>query len=123
MYQFFNPNPYGRFVGDCAVRAVAKALDIDWDTAYVLMATKGFVMGDMQNGNSVWGSVLKNHGFVREAIPNTCPDCYTFEDFANDHPSGTFVLGTGTHVATVIDGVLYDAWDSSREIPQYVWRR
>ena len=123
MYQFFNPNPYGRFVGDCAVRAVAKALDIDWDTAYVLMAAKGFVVGDMSNGNSVWGSVLKNHGFVRDVIPNTCPDCYTFEDFANDHPSGTFVLGTGTHVATVIDGVLYDAWDSSREIPQYVWRR
>ena len=25
----YNPNPAGRHVGDCAVRAVAKALDLD----------------------------------------------------------------------------------------------
>jgi hypothetical protein len=24
MYVYYNPNPYGRFVGDCVVRAVSK---------------------------------------------------------------------------------------------------
>ena len=38
-----------------------------------------------------------------------------------DYPVGTYVLGFGNHVATVIDGVLYDAWNSSKEIPQYFW--
>jgi hypothetical protein len=33
------------------------------------------------------------------------------------------VLGTGAHVATVIDGKLMDAWDSSDEIVSYFWSK
>lgn len=119
----YNPNPTGRKVGDCAVRAVAKALGVDWEMAYVLIASNGFSMGDMPSSNSVWGAVLRQNGFYKMAIPDSCPDCYTFEDFARENPNGIFVLGTGSHVATVIDGDLYDAWDSSREIPVFVWYR
>ena len=118
----YNPNPTDRAVGDCAVRAVAKALDVDWETAYALIAENGFQMGDMPSSNSVWGSVLRQHGFTRHAIPNTCPDCYTLERFAEEHPTGTFVVGTGNHVATIQDGQIWDAWDSSNEIPIYFWQ-
>lgn len=123
MWQMYNPNPTGRSVGDCSVRAVAKALNTDWETAYNLIAEAGLNMGDMPSSNSVWGAVLRQHGFYRANIPNKCPDCYTFEDFAEDNPYGVFVLGTGTHVATVVDGTLFDSFNSSNEIPQYVWYR
>lgn len=123
MWQYYNPNPEGRAVGDCAVRAVAKALDTDWDTAYELIAEAGFKLKNIMSSNSVWGSVLRRYGFYRSNIPNTCPDCYTFEDFAEDHPHGVFVLGTGTHAATVKNGIIYDAWDSSQELVIYVWYR
>lgn len=119
----FNNNPYGRRVGDCAVRAVSVALGIEWDQAYALIAANGYRMGDMMASDSVWGSVLRQHGFVREIIPNNCPDCFTAADFARDHREGVFVLGFGGHVATVKDGRIYDSWDSSMEIPQYYWRR
>ena len=122
-YIFFNPNPVGRSVGDCAVRAVAKALDTDWESAYIKMTTNGFKMGDMPSSDSVWGAVLRQNGFVKEVIPNTCPECYTAEHFCRDHPRGTFVLGFGGHVATVHDGFVYDSWDSSNEIPQFYWHK
>ena len=79
-------------------------------------------MRDMPSSDSVWGAVLKEHGFKRSAIPNTCPAYYTAEMFCRDNPHGTFVLGFGGHVATAVDGTLYDAWDSSQEIPLYVWK-
>ena len=123
MWKYFNNNPTGRSVGDCAVRAVSVALGTDWETAYDLMAVAGYNMGDMPSSDSVWGAVLRQNGFYRKSIPNTCPDCYTFEDFAEDNPRGVFVLGTGKHVATIVDGVIYDAWNSSNEIPAYVWFR
>lgn len=123
MWVKWNPNPTGRSVGDCSVRAISKALNIDWETAYELITENGFAMGDMPSSDSVWGSVLRQHGFYRKAIPNTCPDCYTAEDFARDNPVGTFVLGFGGHVATIVDGILWDSWDSSQEIPQFVWYR
>lgn len=121
MWKKYNPNPTGRSVGDCSVRAVAKALNTDWETAYSLIAEAGFNMGDVMSSNSVWGAVLRMNGFKRTNIPNTCPNCYTFGEFARDNPKGTYVLGTGEHTATVKDGILYDAWDSSNEIPIYFW--
>lgn len=120
---YFSNNPAGRIVGDCAVRAVSKALDISWEAAYIMIASNGFSMGDMPSSDSVWGSVLRQNGFYRRSIPNSCPDCYTAEDFCRDNPNGVFVLGFGGHVATVVDGNLYDMWDSSNEIPQFVWHK
>lgn len=117
----YNPNPTGRNVEDCSVRAITKALGVDWETAYALIAQNGYRMGDMMHSNSVWGALLREHGFYRSALPNTCPSCYTAEDFARDNPHGVFVLGFGRHVATVVDGNIYDSWDSSKEIPQYYW--
>lgn len=122
-FVYFNPNPVMRTVGDCAVRAVAKALDISWEDAYAKIIVNGFRMGDMPSADSVWGAVLRQNGFYKKAIPNTCPDCYTAADFCEDHPKGTYVLGFGGHTATVVDGDIYDAWDSSNEIPIYVWFR
>ena len=123
MYRFFLNNPTGRRVGDCAVRAVSVALDVSWEKAYWMIAENGALMGDMPSSDSVWGSVLREHGFSRSVIPNRCPKCYTAEDFCRDYPHGVFVLGFGGHVATVRDGILYDSWDSSHEIPQYYWWR
>ena len=123
MYVYYNPNPAGRSVGDCAVRAISKALDIDWEDAYAKIALNGYQMGDMPSSDSVWGSVLRMNGFYREGLPNLCPDCYTAADFCRDNPIGTYVLGFGGHVATVVDGNLYDSWNSSQEIPQFYWSR
>ncbi len=123
MWIQFNNNPTGRSVGDCAVRAVSVALGVDWEEAYDLISDAGYNMGDMPSSDSVWGAVLRQHGFYRKAIPNTCPDCYTAEDFAQNHPRGVYVLGFGGHVATIVDGIIYDAWNSSNEIPVYVWYR
>lgn len=114
-------NPYGRRVGDCSVRAVAKAIGSDWDRAYAELALGGFVLKDMPSGNAVIGSVLKQYGFKRDVIPNTCPDCYTVADFAREHPEGTYVVGTSSHVVCVEDGTIYDSWDSSDEIAIFYW--
>ena len=121
MWVEYNPSPTGRRVGDCAVRAIAKALNLDWEQAFAKIAINAFAMGDMPSSDSVWGAVLRQNGFYRQSLPNTCPDCYTAEDFCKDHPHGVYVLGFGGHVATVKDGILYDSWNSSKESPQFVW--
>lgn len=123
VYVHYNPNPSGRNVGDCSVRALTKALDMDWETAYASATANGFAMNDMPSSNSVWGAVLRQHGFYRDVVPNTCPICYTAEDFCHDHPKGTYVLCFDRHTAAVVDGKLYDSWDSSKEVPQFYWYR
>ena len=103
----FNPNPVGNRVEDCAQRAIAAALDVDWDTASDLIYEMAKGMGTTPHDDAAWGAVLRRAGFVRAVIPNRCPDCYTVADFCRDHPRGVYVLKLSGHVATVIDGHVY----------------
>jgi len=80
MWVKFQNNPAGRNVGDCAVRAISKALSVDWETAYAMLVAYGYMLSDMPSSDAVSGAVLRKHGFVREALPDTCP-----EDNASAH--------------------------------------
>ena len=123
MFEYFNPNPKNKKVGDCVVRALSKALDQDWKDTLLQLFTYAYYMADMPSSNAVWGSYLKNKGFVRLSIPNSCPDCYTIKDFCIDHPYGTYVVGTGTHTVCVENGRYFDSWDSGDETPVFYYRR
>ncbi len=72
MFVYYNPNPAGRIVGDCAVRAVAKALDIDWETSYNLICQAGFNMCEfieVSYMNVNWKVRIKNKVFWLAIIP------------------------------------------------------
>lgn len=122
MYVHYNPNPTMKNREDCVIRAITKTLELDWDTAYIQLMAKGFEVKEMPSINWVWGAFLRDMGFERKNIPNTCPDCYTVAAFCDDHPKGAFILATGTHVIAVIDGRYYDTWDSGDEVPVYYFR-
>lgn len=119
----WNPNPMGKYVGDCTIRSITKATGETWERAYCGIALFGFMMCDMPSNNGIWGAYLRKKGFVRHMLSNDCPDCYTVEDFCNDHPKGTFVVAVGGHVLTVVDGDYYDSWDSGKENPIYYFER
>lgn len=121
-WRFYNPNPFGSKVGDCVVRAISAATGQDWDTTYTGLTFQGFSIKDMPSSNYVWGEYLRSRGFERKSIPNTCPACYTVEDFADDHPTGKYVLGTGQHAVAVISGSVWDNWDSRGECPIYYYQ-
>ena len=123
MWELYEPNPVRTGAIDCSTRALAKALDISWERAYVMKSLNGFLMGNESVADEVWGSVLRQHGFRREIVPNTCPDCYTVEDFCNDHPDGVYVVKSEDHVATVKDGVLFDSWPSQGKTVIYFWTK
>ena len=120
-YRYFNPNPTGTNTRDCVIRAISAVLGISWDDAFDLIADRAKQMGQTMDDNAVYGSVLRQRGFYRAIIPNTCPDCFTARDFCLDNPHGIFVLGFTGHVAAVIDGQLWDSWDSSEMLPTYYW--
>lgn len=120
-YKKYNPNPSRNLVGDCVIRGISKLTGKPWDDVYLGVAMQGFVDKDMPSSNAVWDSYLRNNGYKRFAVPNTCPDCYTVAQFADEHPTGRFLVATGTHVIAVIDGDYYDTWDSGAEVPIYFY--
>ena len=122
-YIEYNPNPDKKRTDDCTIRALSKALNMDWESTYVKLSMAGLKHHDLMHKNYVWDDLLLDYGFSRYAIPNSCPHCYTIADFAADHPSGTYILGTGDHVVTLVDGDWYDLYDSGDMVPIiYYWR-
>lgn len=123
-YIFKNPNPKKRRVGDCVIRAMSIGLDQSWDDVYYQLSGYGYDAKDMPSSNSVWDEMLRDYGFVRAVVPDTCRDvCYTVKDFCYDNRSGLYILGTGDHVVTVKNGDYLDTWDSGDEVPIYYYRK
>lgn len=115
-------NPFGLRVGDCVIRAISKALNQSWEKTFIDLCVQGFMMGDLPNSNAIFSAYLRHKGFKRHTIED-CPDCYSIEDFCQDHPQGVFVIGTGTHAVAVIDGCYYDAWQSGKEPVVYYFEK
>lgn len=120
-YKFYNPNPMNKRIGDCVIRAISKVTNQPWRDTYMALSIKGLELCDLPSANSVWGSYLHDIGFKKRVIPDTCPDCYTIEDFCYDYPAGQYVVATDGHVVAVINGDYYDTWDSGGEMPLYYW--
>lgn len=120
----YNEHPYNYDQDDCVLRAIATALNISWDEAFLLVMSKGYELKRFPtNMNLVWESMLLDKGLTKYYIPNTCPMCVTVEKFANDHPHGSYILGTTTHAIAVVNGSYYDTWDSGQEYPVYYFAK
>lgn len=123
MWVEFNSNPSGKRIGDCAVRAVGKAVGQDWTDAYIGLAAEGLALRDMPSANYVWGMYLKKFGFEEHMISSVCPNCTTVSQFVKEHPKGRYVLACQNHVVCAINGDFFDSWDSGDEVILYYFKK
>lgn len=123
MFRYYNANPKNLKVGDCVIRAICTAFDQSWEKIYIDLCLKGYEMADMPSSNRVWMEYLKENGWRRHIIPDTCPECYTVKDFCGEHFKGTYILGSGTHTICVKDSDWIDTWDSGEEYVVYYWEK
>lgn len=119
LWRRFQNNPCGKSIGDCAVRAISVALNLDWYEAFDLLCNTGRRMCNLPSADEVWGAVLISNGFRRSAVAEDI----TAGEFAKRNPHGVFVLGFGGHVATVVDGEILDSWNSAFESVIFYYRR
>ena len=84
MWIRYNPNPCGKRVGDCTIRAISKALNQSWGKTYWQMSIFGYLHCDLLNSNNLWTYFLKEKGFKMRIILDEYPDYYTVDDFCTD---------------------------------------
>ena len=121
-YIYFCNNPKKRCtIGDCVVRALSVALRKSWDDVYIDLVTEGFFIKDLPSANETWSSYLYSKGFTKKSIPNRYS--YTIEDFCQEHPYGTYVIGTGSHAVAIVNGDYLDTWNSGQEEVAFYFER
>ena len=122
-FVYYNANPVNKRTSDCTVRAISKAMNQTWEDTYADLCIVSYYLHEMPSTNNSWDEYLQMNGFKKQYIPNTCPHCYTISDFCREHPYGTYILATGSHVVAVVNGNYYDTWDCGDEVPVFYWRK
>lgn len=109
-YKYFNQNPDGVKIEDCVTRAISLAIDMDYyEVAYKLKLT-----------SLLWGCdklcLSCYHHLLDDVfrLKRVYVDGMTVEEFAETHPYGTYILRCPSHLLTVIDGIDYDIFNSTR---------
>lgn len=122
----YNMNNRGSFTGDCVARAISLAFNKPYHEVLkdLNVAKNSQYRHDSYKFPSVFSRVIKQYGgSVPYHEPNNPEDRITVEEFADIHNQGTYILSTnqkanailGDHLQTIIDGKIFDTWDSSHQ--------
>lgn len=116
-----NPNPGGKNVPDCVIRAICIALDLPWEKVSKDLSDLANKEYSVTCDDNIWGRYLWDLGFRPFLLYEYCPFCLTVKQFADIFDRGTYIIGTGNHAVAVIDGNYYDTWNSGREPVSFFW--
>ena len=121
----YNANSRGTSTGDCSVRSISLAFNRDYnDIKKLLNAAMEVTRSEKYNYSRNIVYVIKH---ILGAGPYTDinADKITVQDFADQHKSGTYLVGCsrkpnpklsgdhlGGHLVTIINGKVFDTWDS-----------
>lgn len=138
-FHFYNANPKNKFTEDCTVRALTVALDIPYKQALMELVESSLKTGYSVSSIENIGKVLAYHGWKKMKQPRKKDNTkYTGEEFCkvqqqwlftDDHFEWEFVNNVvinnivisprlfcnigGGHVAAIIDGKVWDTWNST----------
>lgn len=140
----YNANKDGRDTSDCTIRSLSLAYDLPYEE--VSKELRGTSKGKTFSYNAttnINGFIVK-HGWTPIAVRNGVDviwnksDVVTTEQFADEHPVGTYLCLTGkkpkgspteysrdeyenyNHLLCIIDGNVYDSWNSMKQyVRQY----
>jgi len=116
-FEKINVNPKGMKAGDCVVRAIAKATNKTWDEVYLDLVAIGFKKKAMPNDKRVYAAYLEQLGFEKHKMPRTeSGRSYPMTEYfaildIRDQLKGVYIVSIRSHLACVVDGVLYDIFD------------
>ena len=118
-FKMFNPNPTesqsGKSKkGDCVIRAFAIAADLTWLEAFDLLVANARLTYNVPNDKHNYTEVFKQQGY--ESIPvkiKAGKKRMTVLEFCKKNKKGRFILRLANHLTAVVDGVIYDSWNTS----------
>lgn len=101
-------------VGDCAIRAIANATDIDYKKVYDDL--KEIAGTSCRNGTPMTAikKYLSKLGWKWNATMTIGKGCKTHLK-SSELPSGVLIVRVSKHITCVKNGVLYDTYDCSRQ--------
>lgn len=129
----YNANPYDKNEGDCTIRALSLAYDMQYNLVKSELRSIGNKLNRDFNGIEAIKAFIEKHkykNFYNNEHDNDL-SIGTVEDFANKNRHGTYIVycsnstkqntSKSFHLVAVINGDIYDTWDSSNYYVLGAW--
>lgn len=117
MFKYFNVNPDGEHTGDCVIRAIALALDLDYyEVIHLLDKISNYFNCDILVKDCY--KKLLNEEFK---LPMIKVNNKTVEEVVNDFRNNILILRIDGHLTCAKYGNIYDIWDCSQELVDVFW--
>ena len=124
IFEKYNKNPRNIKASDCAVRAIATALNQSWLQTYNDLCNLGADLCRMPNEPITYERYLKQKGFDKQKMPKREDNTrYTIEEFADElaDVDKVYIISVAKHL-TVLRGVtLVDIWNCSYKSVGNYW--
>lgn len=114
IFEFFNPHPQQKLVGDCVKRAIVKATGMPYkEVQRELNRIKREIGADAFNSDRVWRKFLIDRNFVKISYPAVAGQKrMTVRKLAEtSNKSDVYVCQCAKHLVCVTNGHYYDTWD------------
>ena len=116
-FTFYNANPKGKYTSDCVARALSTALNIPYNNVVLdlahLQCSTGYDKGDVK----LYEIYLKSKGYEKHKQPRKEDNTkYTGVEFCQvlaDKGKKYVVHIGGNHIAAIINGKVFDTWNST----------
>ena len=111
-YECKNVNPKGKKTGDCVVRALSLAMNMDYVEVYKALFELSLKTGYIVNDKRVEEKFLAQCGFVKHKQPKKpSGKKYLVGEFDKLCREIVIVVSCAHHLTVVLNGVLTDSWD------------
>lgn len=115
-FTLYNPNPTeGKKAkkGDCVIRAFAIASDKTWLEAFDILTENARKTYNVPNDNQNYKEVFAQQGYVSTPVKVVKgKKRMTVLDFCKKNSKGRFILRVANHLTAVVDGIVYDSWNT-----------
>ena len=126
-YVYFQPNlrDLKDEIGDCAVRALCCAEDIEWLEAYDIMSALARQVWSPFNCKEGFEYIIKKLGYTYHSIarPKKGQKRPTVESFAKEHKEGVYLPIVANHYVCIKNGDWYDTFNSGSCSVYGYWKK
>jgi len=131
-----NVNPKNRLVGDCVIRAIAKAEDKPWLEVFDTLTEIARATFNVPSDKKVYKQYLKKYDKIDvfkyvdggkvsvvngvKKIETKIKKRYTVDDVCK--MKGTYIISIAHHLTVASNGKLYDTWDCGNRCTYIIWK-
>lgn len=117
-FVYYNANPNKQEIGDCVIRAISLALNLDYyEVVNILFNNSNFFNCDMLV-RECYEKTLENEFHLERVRPLTYK---TVEDVAKEFDDSVILIRIKGHLTCAMYGKIYDTWDCSEGQVDVFW--